>query len=112
MADFLAQSFTDLKARAGADHVLLASLEQAFRDLEGKLRAVKSDFELYRTEATKKEKFLLDRMDQVMQTHAKLFEEKVQALMDIDNRQAKRISEILGRLDDLERPGKDNNNMR
>ena len=91
MADFLAQSFTDLKARAGADHVLLASLEQAFRDLRGELRVLNSAVELYKAEAVKKERFLLEQFKDTMATHAKI---------------------VHDRLEKLERPGKTDNNMR
>ena len=99
--------------------MVMPAIVQAFEDALAEINVLRSAFELYKAEATKKEKFLLDRMDQVMQTHAKLFEEKVQeihkmihSMAGTQNLTLQGVDALTDRVLDLERPGKDNNNMR
>ena len=70
--------------------MVMPAMVQAFEDALAEINVLRSAFELYKAEATKKEKFLLDQFKDTMATHAKI---------------------VHDRLEKLERPGKTDNNM-
>ena len=112
--------------------MVMPAIVQAFEDALAEINVLRSEFERYKAEATKKEKFLLEQFKDTMATHAKNFEDKVQGCAKdiltltaavLSNTTDQKIileslSDLTGIVEDLKkkladlRDTKTNNNMR